>query len=1027
MKLSDICIERPVFATVLSLALIVFGVVGYHYLEIRYFPKVDEPTASVSVSYPGASPQVMEEDVTSYLENALVNVNGIENMTSSSGNGSTTVNLTFYPGGNLIKELGDVRNAVSGVQGQLPTGAYPPSINSGGVERPVLNIGFLDSNLTPAQIHDYVTQQIQPQMQQIPGMGGVWLYGASQYAMRIWLNPEKMAALGITVTDVSNVLRSNNIDFSGGSIQGKYRNYSLVSNTRLQNAHQFGDLIIRQNGDRVIRLKDIALVAIGSQSLQDSPMRINGKPAIDMELRPLDSANPIEVAQDAKKALARIEKTLPTGMTMITTYDQSEFLKAAINESFKTLVEAIILVMIVVYLFLGNLRASLVPIVTIPVCAIGVFGMMMLFGFTINVMTMLGIILAIGLVVDDAIVVLENIHRHIDEGHSPMEAAFIGSREIGFSVIAMTLTLAAVYAPIGFTSGFTAQVFKEFAFTLAGAVLISGFVALTLSPMMCSRVLHAKSNASRFERLLNGWLEKATQGYRQVLAAAIEIRWWVIALLIVIAGLGYAVYKTTPQAFIPKEDIGYFTVNINGPTGAAIDYADQYMQKLEKLYTAYPSILSDAAFVFSGTATNFITMQPWQKRTMTTDQVVDSLRQQINKIPGALVTFNIPDPVSYGSDTGGSDLLVHIMTFGSYGDLQKTMDQLKSTLSEYPGVIDVDTNLKYDNEVYNVTFRRNEAALLGINLQDIADTISTLFSGSHVTDFQQGDQAYEVRVQMNLADLSSFGSLNNIYVRSSNTDPTTGLGTMVPLSNLVKLTSAVRQSNLYHTNRMRSADLTADLAPGYSMGQVVLYLQHLLHETLTSQEKFQYGGLIQAFNQSSNMMFGLFLLSLVFIYLVLAAQFESFVDPFIILLAVPLCIVGAITTLKATGGSINLYTNIGLITLVGLITKHGILITQFANTRLKAGDSLLDAVLNASTTRFRPILMTTLAMVLGALPLALATGPGSISHQQIGWVIVGGMIFGTFFSLIVVPIAYYGLARLDYKKKQILKGMRAVT
>jgi multidrug efflux pump len=1024
MKLSDICIERPVFATVLSLALIVLGLVGYYYLEIRYFPKVDEPIASVSVSYPGASPEVMEQDVTRYLENALVNVDGLQNMTSDSTYNSATVNLTFLPNTNLIKALGDVRNAVSSVQNELPADAYEPNITSGGVARPVLNVGFIDDHLTPAQIRDYVTQEVQPMMQHLPGMGGVWIYGADQYAMRIWLIPQKMTGLGVTVSDVSEVLESNNIDFSGGSIHGASRNYSLVADTRLHSVSEFANLVVKQSNGQIVRLKDIATVELGSQSLQDSPMRINGKSGIDMELRPLDSANPIDVSTEAKQALRDVQKRLPPGMNMVVTYDQSEFLKSAINESFKTLVEAIALVMLVVYLFLGNLRAAMVPIVTIPVCCVAVFGVMLVCGFTINVMTLLGIILAIGLVVDDAIVVLENIHRHIEDGESPMSAALKGSREIGFSVIAMTLTLAAVYAPIGFTSGFTAQVFREFAFTLAGAVLISGFVALTLSPMMCSRVLRPETEESTLERRVSYVLDGFTQWYRKVLNAAIVRRWWVIACLLVVAVMGYGIYLFMPQSFVPKEDVGYFTVGVNGPPGASIPYSDAYMKKLEKVYETYPEILSYAAFIFSGSATNFITMQPWDKRTLSTEQVIDQLREKINHIPGALVTFNVPDPVSYGTDTNGSDLDVHIMTFGSYQDLQKTMDKLKSALQEYPGTIEVDTNLKYDNEVYQLQFKRNEAALLAVNLQDIADTISTMFSGKHVTDFQQNDQAYEVREQMKLKELSSFDSLNNVYVRSSNVDPVTGVGRMIPLSNLVTLSSGVRQSHLYHSDRMRSADLTANLAPGYNLGAVVTHLQELLNSTLTSEEHFSYGGRIQAFLESNNTMLGLFGLSLIFIYLVLAAQFESFVDPFIILLAVPLCIVGALGTLKVTGGSLNLYTNIGLITLVGLITKHGILITQFANTRLREGDALLDAVINAAVVRVRPILMTTLAMVLGAVPLALATGPGSISHSQIGWVIVGGMIFGTFFSLIVVPISYYMLARFDHKKKLMLQVTR---
>ncbi|MDF2529905.1 MAG: acriflavin resistance rane protein [Gammaproteobacteria bacterium] len=1016
MRLSEICIERPVFATVLSLALIVFGYIGYTHMETRYFPYVEEPYAQVSVHYDGASPDLMESQVTSYLENALINVDGVSSVSSTSTYNYSHIYLNFDPGSNMIKEMGDVRTAVSSVTDKLPTNADPAVITSGGVERPVLNIGFMDNQLTPAQIRDYITQAIVPTLLNLPGMGGAWIYGANEYAMRVWLDPQKMAALGVTVMDIQNTLQNNNIDFSGGAIQGKDRTHSIVANTQLHSVQQFANLIVRDTNGQIIRLKDVANVELGSSSLQDSPMRINSQPGIDLELRPLNTANPITVANEAKKALSHLQKILPSGMTMLVTYDQSIFLKKAIQESFTTLFEAIVLVMLVVFLFLGSVRAALVPIATIPVCVVGVFGVMLICGFSVNVMTLLAIILAIGLVVDDAIVVLENVHRHIQEGLRPMEAAFAGSKEIGFSVVAMTLTLAAVYAPTGFMSGFSATVFREFAFTLAGAVLISGFVALTLTPMMCSRVLKPHEHLSKFELTLEKIFKYLNGGYERVLSAVLLRRWRVVISLCVIAVLGYFVYLTVPQSFIPKEDIGYFNVNVQSPPGSTIDYTDGFMHQLEGLYQQTPQILSYAAFISAGSATNFVTMQPWGDRRLSTDQVIEKLMPAINQIP-ILIDVSVPDPINYGNNTSGAAVQIHIMTTdNSYDNLEKSIDKLMTVFSSYPGMTNVNTTLKFDNQVYNASFNRNQAASLNVSLQDVADTISTMLAGKHITDIQQGDQMYPVLVQMNIQDLSNFnGFLNNTYVRNANNQ-------MIPLSNLVNLTSGIRQSNLNHYNRMRSADITAEIAPHYDLGEVTRYVQQQLAQNLTSKQSYAFDGLIQAYLTSSGTMLNLFILSLVFIYLVLAAQFESFVDPLIILLSVPLCIVGALATLKITGGSLNLYTNIGLITLVGLITKHGILITQFANVRLKSGDSLMDAIRHAAVTRLRPILMTTCAMVLGALPLAFASGPGSVSHQQIGWVIVGGMVFGTFFSLIVVPVAYYIMAPLDHKKKEILQA-----
>ncbi len=1023
MRLCEICIERPVFATVLSLALLIFGVIGLINLEIRYFPKVDYPIASVSVNYSGASPSLMENEVTEPLENALINVKGLAQMSSRSGYNSTSINLTFADGTNMIKAMGDVRDQVSSARNLLPNDIDPPNISEGGVASPVLNVGFLDQDLSPAKIQDYVTQNIQPLLQKLPGMGAIWLYGSGAYAMRIWLSPEKMAALNVTVTDVESTLENNNIDFSGGSIQGMDRNYSFVANTKLTDVDQFKNLIIRDTDNQIVRMQDVAKIELGSNSLTPSPMRTNSQSSIDMEVRPLDTANPIMVANEAKLVLSKLK--LPDGMTMRMTYDQSDYLKAAIIEGVKTLLIAIGLVVLVVFVFLGSIRASLIPVVTIPVCVISVFGVMLLVGYSINVMTLLAVILAIGLVVDDAIVMLENIHRYIEQGLSPYDAAFKGSKEIGFSIIAMTLTLAAVYAPVGFMQGFSAKVFQEFAFTLAGAVLISGFVALTLSPMMCSRVLKPAKKASKLEHTVDQFFGKLNQKYRESLGFLLNQRFYVIGVLILIGILGYFIYRLVPEEFIPKEDIGFFQINITSPPGSTISYTDGFMKKFEKIYQANPEIENYLSFINSGDAINFIITKPWEQRKDETAKIMDQVLNQLDQIPGVLVKGQLPDPVSYGDGTDGDAIQIKIMTPSqNYGELSQTVDQVIKLLKNYPGVRGVDTDLKFDNQVYEIDFKRSAAAAYGVSLQDIADTMSILMSGKQMTNIEHNGMNYYVKAQMQMSDLSTFSALGRIYVRSSNTDAN-GNPVMVPLSNLISIKTAVRQNNLYRYNRMDSATITASQSPGYSLGAIVSYLNNTLPQIIPADQNFTYTGLIDAFAKSSGVMTNLFLLSIIFIYLVMAAQFESFVDPFIILLTVPLCIVGAMGTLYLMGGSLNLYTNIGLITLVGLITKHGILITQFANQRLIQGEDLFSAIQNAAVIRLRPILMTTSAMVLGAVPLALAYGPDSHSHSQIGWVIVGGMLFGTFFSLVVVPVAYFYLAPLDHKKKLLLQKRRA--
>lgn len=1021
MRICDICIDRPVFASVLSFALIIFGFIGYQNVDTQYFPTVDLPIAKVSVTYDGASPSLMKNEVTQKLENALINVRGLNYMSSTSKYNHATINLTFDDGTNMIRAMGDVRNKISEIRTQLPQDINAPSISEGGVATPVLNVGFLDKSLTPAKIHSYVSQNVQPLLQNLPGMGAIWLYGAGNYAMRIWLNPQKMASLNITVTDVETALTNNNINFSGGSVEGADRKYSLVADTKLSDVKQFQKMILRSQGGNIVRMEDVAKIALGSSSLTPSPMRTNGVNSIDMEVRPLRSANPISVATEAKKELAKLK--LPKGMKMVITYDQSTYLKAAINESFETLIIAIVLVMIVVFLFLGSIRGAFIPITTIPVCVISVFGVIWLCGYSVNVITLLAIILAIGLVVDDAIVVLENIHRHLEKGLDRVKAAKVGSHEIGFSVIAMTLTLAAVYAPSGFAHGFSAKIFQEFAFTLAGAVLISGFVALTLSPMMCAKVLPDHGHVSHLQAKVDRVFHRINNAFRCFLSAVLKRRLWIGVILIVIGLLGYGVYKIVPQSFIPKEDIGFFQVDITSPPGSTVSYTDGFMRQFEKVYAKTPGIENYLSFINAGSAINFIINKPWEQRTNSTEQIMNNVLDKISKIPGVLVKGELPDPVSYGDGSGGQAVQIKIMSAtGSYLEIEKTIEKVERVLHNYPGLRSIDSNLKFDNQVYQIHFKRNAAATYGVPLQSVADTLSIMMSGRHITDIERNGQNYDVKVQMQMKDLANLSSLSKLYVRSTLTDDG-GNAILVPLSNLISLNSAVRQNTLHRYNRQDSATISASLVPGYDIGEVVDYLNQVLPGLVPQGQTFTYSGRILSFLKSQGVMLGLFFLSVVFIYLVLAAQFESFVDPFIILLTVPFSIVGALAVLWAAGGSVNLYTQIGLITLVGLITKHGILITQFANERLKAGEALLDAVINAATIRLRPILMTTFAMVLGAVPLALATGPGSNSHSQIGWVIVGGMLFGTFFSLVVVPVAYVYFARFDHKKKRLLRAI----
>lgn len=1006
MKLPEICIRHPVFATVLNLILIVIGIVGYFKLDLRFFPEIQIPIMTISTNYEGAGPQMIENSITQIIENQLAGVENIESITSSSSNSWSTIWVRFKLGGDFNAEVNAVRDKVSSVRKDLPPNAQLPYIEVGGRSGIALSIGFTDTKRSSAEIRDYVARYVWPQLREVQGVGAVDIFGASDYAMRIWLNSEKMATLNVTVKDVEGALRSNNIEFPAGRVQDPQRNFTVVSDTKLKSSEDFAKIIIAERNGRLIRFKDIADIKLGYRSLQDSPLRLDGKPGIDVEVKPLKTANPITVASEVKKVLVQITKILPEGMHAAVNYDQSLFLKAAIHEAFSSIFEAIVLVVLVVFLFLGSLRASCIPIVTIPICLIATFGLMYISHFSINIMTLLAIVLAIGLVVDDAIVMLENIHRHIEHGLSPFQAAIKGSKEIALAVVAMTLTLAAVYAPLGFAEGYTSVIFKEFAFTLAGAVLISGFVALTLSPMMSSLILQPHKKENRLTLKIDELFNRLADFYQRWLRIILQQRTKIIIALVVIGFAGYLLYRLMPAEFIPQEDTGLVVTSVGAPTGSNLDYTDKYMREIERFYARIPEIDSYYSVVFSGSAVSYATLKPWGQRKRTTQEVAKALRPELASITGVDAYPSIPDPIDYGFDN--TDVSVQLMTSAKYEDILQAMDHLILAAKKYPGFQNVRSSMRYDDQQFAISINRDLAADLNVNIQDIADTVRVMLGGAHITDFIENGRSYVVLVQMQQEDLTNFRGFNKLYVRS-------GEGKMVPLSSLIKLTPVIGQASLGHYNRMRAANMTAKLAPGYSVSDAANYLQKIMPTVLSSKVRYDFAGKIKQFIQTSHNMVGIFILALVFIYLVLAAQFGSFIDPIIVLFTVPLSMVGALFTLWLAGGTISLYSQIGLITLVGMITKHGILITEFTNKLREQGKDMIEALIEASTIRLRPILMTTLAMVLGSVPLALATGPGSIGRMQIGWVIVGGLTFGTFFSLVVVPVAYSYLGTLKYR------------
>ena len=1005
MKLPVLCIRQPVLAIVLSLILVVLGIVGFSRSEIRFFPALTLPQVTVSTSYDGADSTIMESQITTPLENAIAGVQGIQSISSSSNGSSSNITVLFQPGGDFESQAGEVRDKVAAEVKNLPVDADPPVVTVGTVGAVVVYYGITQPGKSSAEIRDYVNHNIVPVIRQLPGVGGVYVNGAWDYAMRIWLDPAKMVAFNVTVTDIQTALNANNIFFPAGSIRGENRTYAIVSDTQLKSVDEFANIIIRQNDQGTVRLKDVAEVGLGYTTPFPTPLWLGDQEGVVLNVQPLQTANPIAVAAVVKKVMEQLKTNLPSKMQSVLSYDLSTFLQGSINETFISIGEAIILVILVVVVFLGSLRAASIPIVTIPVSMISVFFIIYMLGNTINVMSLLAMVLAIGLVVDDAIVMLENIYRHVETGMTPMDAAIKGSQEISNAIIAMSITLVAVYAPAAFAEGFTAKLFQEFAYTLAGAVLISGFIALTLSPMMCSRLLKPGHIETPLAKKWDSFFEHLANTYRYFLRGCLKAKHAILLAIILIGVFGYGLSKTMSSEFLPQDDYGVINFSVQAPEGSTVEYVEQYLGQIKTILNHVSSIKSWGYQLLSNDILTFITLKPWKERHLTVQQLVIQLNAALTKIPGLTMNAYVPDVIDYGEQ--GSDLNLNIVTSGTYEDLLSPVTKMMVLLHNYPGVVDIGTDLTFNSQQYLISINRDLVAESGVNLQDLANTIQAMMSGNHWTNVQSGGISYSVLVQMNKKYLKhGFLSLDQLYVRGGGGTNTTTLNNMIPLSSLVTLTPRIWQGNLRHFNRLRSGLITARLAPGYTESDAIHFVEQNAPLVMTDNTRYAFSGKTQQFLQSSGSLLTIIFLAFIFIYLILSAQFGSFIDPFIILFAVPLSIVGAMFFLKLGGGTLNLYSQIGMVTLVGLISKHGILITQFINTLRNEGKALEEAIVMGASIRLRPILMTTAAMVFGALPLALASGPGAAGRAQIGWVIVGGLVCGTFFSLIAVPVAY---------------------
>jgi len=1009
MGLSELCIRRPVFATVLSLLLILLGVVSFTRLTVREYPNIDEPTVSVVTNYPGASASIVESQVTQVLEGSIAGIEGIDVLESTSRSESSRITVRFRLEIDPDVAASDVRDRVSRVRQRLPDEIDEPVISKVEADaQPVMFVVFRSDRMSGLELSDYIDRYVVDRFKNISGVADVQIYGERRYAMRIWLDRERLAAYALTVQDIEDALRAQNVEIPSGRIESRDREFTVLSRTGLTTVDQFDQIVVKRADGAQVHMSDVARVELGAAD-ERRASRFNGGAAIFIGLIKQAVANPLDVSAGARAVLPAVNESLPEGMSATIGNDNAVFIDRSIKAVFHTILEAVLLVVLVIVVFLRSFRASIIPIVTIPISLITTFAIMYALGFSVNTLTLLAFVLAIGLVVDDAIVVLENIFRHIEHGMKPIPAAIKGAREIGFAVVAMTMTLAAVYAPVAFAPGRTGRLFLEFALTLAGAVIISGFIALSLTPMMCSRLLKHEEKPGRVSAFIERRLRGLEAGYRRVLQASLKVRALVLLTALLVAGASAFFLVALPSELSPVEDRGVIRVTGSGPEGSTLAYTSRYTSQIDQIVAKEPEVASVLVINGFPEVHRFLVigrLKDWDERDVRQQELVTKLTPELRRIAGINAYAN--NPPSLGASNNSRPIEYVIQTSGTYEQLDEYVNRFLERIRDYPGLVSIDSDLKLNKPEISVAVDRAKAADMGIDVAVLGRTLESLLGGRQVTRFEVAGEQYDVYVQLDARDRASPATLDTIYLRSAS-------GEMVQLSNLVTVRESVAPQELKRFNQLRAATVSANLAPGFSQGEALAFLEQTAREVLPQTVQTDVAGQSREFRAAGQSLVVVFLLALGFIYLVLAAQFESFRDPVIIMLTVPLSMTGALAALYFTGGSLNVYSQIGLVTLVGLITKHGILIVEFANQQQEHhGLDRRAAVVEAAVLRLRPILMTTGAMVLGSVPLAFASGAGAESRSQIGWVVVGGMSLGTLLTLFVVPTVYSLIGRIHH-------------
>ncbi len=1006
MAFTDPFIRRPVLASVVSLLIILLGMQAFSKLVIRQYPQMESALITVSTAYPGANAETIQGYITQPLQQSLASAEGIDYMTSSSQQNLSVISIYARIGADSDRLFTELLAKANAVKNQLPQEAEDPVLAKQAADSTALMyVSFYSDQLSNPQITDYLSRVIQPKLATLPGMAEAEILGNQVFAMRLWLDPVKMAAYGVTADDFSSAVRQYNFLAAAGEVKGQYVVTSINASTDLKSAEAFAAIPVKTIGDSRVLVGDIARVEMGSANY-DSISSFDGIPSVYIAIKGTPSANPLDVIKHVRAAMPELEAQLPPNLKVAIAYDATEFIQASIDEVLKTLAEAVLIVIVVVFLFLGALRSVLIPVITIPLSMIGVLFFMQLMGYSINLLTLLAMVLAIGLVVDDAIVVVENIHRHIEEGKMPFDAAIEGAREIAVPVVSMTITLAAVYAPIGFLEGLTGALFKEFALTLAGAVIISGIVALTLSPMMCAKLLRHEENPSGLAHRLDQLFERLKRRYQRALHSTLETRPVVLVFGLIVMLLIPAFLAFSTSELAPEEDQGIVFLIANAPQPSNLNYLNAYTADFVNIFKSFPEYYS--SFQINGSdgvqaGIGGFLLKPWGERERTQMELLPLVQARLDQIPGLQIFgFNLPSLPGTGD---GLPFQFVINTPNDYETLLQVAERIKQRAMQSGQFAFLNVDLAFDKPEIVVDIDRQKAAQMGVSMQDLGTTLATLLGEGEINRFTIDGRSYKVIAQVERAYRDNPGWLNSYYVKSSS-------GEMVPLGTLISLSERARPSRLKQFQQLNAATLEG--VPIVSMGEALATVQRIAREEAPRGYGFDQAGSTRQFVQEGNALYLTFALALAIIFLVLAAQFESFRDPLVILITVPLSICGALIPIFLGFSSMNIYTQVGLVTLIGLISKHGILIVEFANQlRHERSLSVRQAIEDAAAIRLRPVLMTTAAMVFAMLPLIFASGAGAVSRFDIGLVIATGMTVGTAFTLFVLPCVYTLLAKPD--------------